>query len=87
MESTQAEDKYIQLGIEGSTKREKIERPYDISIIVCDYNPKEKPLCYTLDSLIKQKGANYEIIIVDDESKNNLHEIIEAYFHQNCFYN
>ena len=85
MESTQAQDKYIQLGIEENTKKGKIERPYDISIIVCDYNPKKKPLCYTLDSVINQKWFNYEIIIVDDGSKNNLHEITEDYFHQNCF--
>lgn len=63
------------------------ENSIDVSVIVCDYNPKKKPLCYTLDSLINQKGVNYEIIIVDDGSKNNLHEIIEDYFHQNRFYN
>ena len=87
MKSTQAQDKYIQLEIVENAKKRKIERPYDISIVVCDYNPKIKQLFYTLDSLINQKGVNYEIIIVDDGSKDNLHDIIEDYFHQNRFYN
>ena len=72
--------------IRGGGKSYK-ENLCDVSVIVCDYNPKVKSLQYTLDSILNQKGVDFEVVIVDDGSKNNLHEIIEDYFYRNRFYN
>jgi len=51
-----------------------------ISVIICTYNRCES-LCNTLDSLIRQKNIDfeYEIIIVDNNSKDNTKEILYSY--------
>lgn len=60
---------------------------YDISVVVCTYNPDEKALLFTLDSIIAQKEIEVEIIIADDGSANNLHDRIMDYFSKKHFDN
>lgn len=49
-----------------------------LSIIIPNYN-NEKYLKRSLDCLIEQTYANVEIIVVNDGSKGNSDEIVEAY--------
>lgn len=49
-----------------------------ISIIVASYN-YEKYIIETLDSIISQTYKNYEVIVVDDGSKDNSIEVITRY--------
>lgn len=44
---------------------------YQVSVIVLTYKPKLSKLLYTLNSILKQKDINFEIIISDDGSDNN----------------
>ena len=48
------------------------------SIIICCFN-SEKFIAQTLDSLINQTYKNFEVLIVDDGSKDNTHKIISEY--------
>ena len=48
------------------------------SIIVCCYN-SEKYIAKTLDSLLNQTYKNFEVVIIDDGSKDNTHKIILQY--------
>ena len=50
----------------------------DISIIIPVYNV-EKYLKYTLDSVIKQNTSNFEVILIDDGSKDNSGKICDEY--------
>ena len=52
------------------------------SIIICSYN-SEKYISETLDSIIAQSFKKWEIIIVDDGSKDNSCIIIENYVKNN----
>ena len=45
-----------------------------ISIVIPIYNA-EKTIGYTIESILNQKNADYEIIIVDDGSSDNSGEI------------
>lgn len=58
---------------------------FEVSVIVCCYNPKYEALEFTLNSIISQKNIRLEIIIADDGSKNNLKYEIEEYFIKNGF--
>ena len=49
-----------------------------ISVIITSYN-YEKYIPKTLDSVLEQTYKNYEVIIVDDGSKDNSIEIIKRY--------
>jgi len=56
-------------------------RAIDISVIICTYNRCES-LKQTLNSLFAQKDINqftYEIIVVDNNSKDNTKEVAESY--------
>ena len=55
---------------------------YAISIILCCYN-SEKYLNETLNSIKIQTYTNYELIIVDDGSKDRTLEILEHFIKQN----
>jgi len=55
---------------------------YSISIILCCYN-SEKFLNETLNSIKNQTYTNYELIIVDDGSKDTTLEILERFIEQN----
>ena len=59
----------------------------DFSVIVCTYNPKIRDLKFTLDSIICQKGLNFEIIVSDDGSVDNREDFIVDYFEHNNFKN
>lgn len=58
---------------------------YDISVVVCTYNPFRKSLFFTLDSIINQKNVDIEIIIADDGSKKDIHNEIIQYFNTKNF--
>lgn len=61
------------------------EKSYEISVIVCSYNPKIEAMIYTLDSIVEQDNVDLEIIIADDGSENNLSEKVEEYFKKKNF--
>ena len=65
----------------------KSKDDYEITVLVCSYNPRINALFFTLDSVINQKNINLEIIITDDGSKNSLALEIEDYFKRNNFSN
>lgn len=52
------------------------------SIILCSYN-SQKFITKTLDSIINQSYKNWELIIVDDGSKDNSSQIIKNYINNN----
>lgn len=52
----------------------------DISVVVLTYNPDLNDLKKTLRSIMLQDGVDFEIVIADDGSKNNLSEEIKQYF-------
>jgi len=52
------------------------------SFIVPTYN-RAKIVVNTLDSVLKQKYKNYEIIVVDDASTDNTREVISKYIETN----
>ncbi len=58
-----------------------------ISVIVLNYNPDFEKLCATLKSALLQKDINFEIIIADDGSKNNLEKEIKNLFKEYDFSN
>jgi len=59
----------------------KIERKLDLSIIIVNYNTEKKAL-RCLDSILKSdlENINYEVIIVDNNSKENLKNFLEKEF-------
>lgn len=57
------------------------------SVIVLTYNPIFSKVKFTLDSIIQQDFDDFEIIVADDGSENNLVPEIEAYFKENNFTN
>lgn len=65
----------------------KSKDSYEITVLVCSYNPRISALFFTLDSIIHQKNINFEIVITDDGSKNSLALEIEDYFTNNNFSN
>lgn len=60
---------------------------YEVSIIFVIYNPVWEKTRITLNSIIKQKNVNLEIIICDDGSKINLLNEIDDYLKQQEFDN
>ena len=52
-----------------------------ISIMICCYN-SEKYISETIDSIINQTYDNWEIIIINDGSKDNTEKIILNYIQQ-----
>ena len=66
---------------------EKINGYKEISVIVLTYNPKWDKMYITLQSILKQKDINLEIIIADDGSPNfsEFENALISYFYQNEF--
>ena len=50
-----------------------------VSVIVPVYNTPEDYLCNSLDSILKQKYDNLEVLIVDDGSNNKLAKVLDKY--------
>lgn len=65
----------------------RIEYVPMVSIMVVMYNPVSEKLFFTLDSLIGQKEIDFEIVITDDGSKENLFDVIEVYMEEHTFKN
>lgn len=57
------------------------------SVICLTYNSDITKTLTTLNSVIKQKDCDFEVIIADDGSKNNNVDVIEQYFKSNNFFN
>lgn len=55
-----------------------MEAQYKISVVIPLYN-KEKAIVKTLQSVLNQTVAPYEIIIVDDGSKDNSYEVVKQF--------
>lgn len=55
------------------------------TILVVTYNPIWEKLKITLESVLRQRFTDYEIVISDDGSKENCFEQIEKYFVQKGF--
>lgn len=55
------------------------------SILIVTYNPIWEKLLFTLESIMKQKFEDYEIIISDDGSKDNCFDKIQKYFEKYHF--
>lgn len=53
---------------------------FDVSVIVCTYNPDYEKLFKTVKSILYQKYINFEIIIADDGSQDNYFNKIENLF-------
>ena len=54
-----------------------------ISVIIPTYN-RADTVCKTIDSFITQDFKNWEMIVVDDFSKDNTKEVIEEYHRQDA---
>lgn len=67
------------------SKKEK--RTTQISVLVVTYNPVKEKLIATLDSIIKQKGIDFDVVVSDDGSKDNLFLDIKKYFKEKRFEN
>lgn len=54
-------------------------KQYSFSILVITYNPIWEKLKLTLDAIVNQTFTDYELIIADDGSENNLEDDITLY--------
>lgn len=57
------------------------------SILIASYNPVWKKLKVTIDSVLKQDYRDFEIVVTDDGSENNLFPEIEEYMKAQQFEN
>lgn len=57
------------------------------SVLVLTYNPVLSNVLFTLDSIVNQKFDDFEIVVADDGSKDNLFPQIEEYFKEKNFSN
>lgn len=58
---------------------------FDISVVVCTYNPVIESLKFTLNSIFEQEEVDVEIIVADDGSVEDFHEEIIRFFNQKGF--
>ena len=80
-------DKTIYYSLDSSNldSTKHIENFYETTVIVLTYEPVKSRLWYTLDSILMQKKANFEIIVSDDGSKENYFKEIIKYFENKKF--
>ena len=57
------------------------------SILIASYNPVWEKLKVTIDSVLRQDYRDFEIVITDDGSENNLFPEIEKYMRAQSFDN
>lgn len=57
---------------------------HKVSIIIASYNPSLEKMLFSINSVIKQTGIDYELIITDDGSKNNYFSEIEGFLQKHC---
>lgn len=57
----------------------------NISVVFYQYNPRLEKVLYSLYSIISQKGITFEIIIVDDGSKEDYFGEIKSFFDDHEF--
>lgn len=65
---------------------EHFDQDNTLKIVVTTYNPSVKVLERCLKSIKKQSYTNYDVMIVDDASKDdteNLHRLIRSYIYKN----
>lgn len=53
---------------------------YDVTIVVCNYNPNLEKVKKTIDSYLLQKNVKMQIVVSDDGSKETYFDEIEEYF-------
>lgn len=53
---------------------------YNVSVVVCCYNPSYSKLMATLKSIIQQKNITFQIIVCDDGSDEDFFDKIDAFF-------
>lgn len=46
------------------------DKKYDISVLICSYNPKLQKILMTISSALIQKNVKIQVVICDDGSKN-----------------
>lgn len=63
----------------------KDTKQYGVSVTVCTYEQEWEKLKMTLDSIMCQKGVEFEIIISDDGSKVNHYDEVTKYFQDKSF--
>ena len=59
----------------------------DVSVVVVTYNPDMDSLLNTLESIVRQKGVSFEIVITDDGSKRFDKQRVEDWFAEKGFSN
>lgn len=59
----------------------------DFSVLLLNYNASEDQMDRTIQSVVKQKDVEFEIIVCDDYSKDNHFDYIEALFESYGFTN
>jgi glycosyltransferase involved in cell wall biosynthesis len=64
---------------------EIVKSSYDVSVVVCAYNPVWRKYKLTLDAILCQKGLKIQIILSDDGSRDTLFEKCRNYFDENHF--
>lgn len=60
---------------------------YQVSVVVCTYNPKWEKLKSTLSAILAQKDIDFEIVIADDGSEIQCFDKAEQYFKKSGFKN
>lgn len=58
---------------------------YDVTVIVATYKSDLKKILTTVSRVLEQKEVNYELIVSDDGSENNLHDEIKNYLDKRNF--
>lgn len=66
---------------------EKLEKKIQVSVIVATFNPDIDKLELTINSVLKQKDIEYEIIICDDGSLVDYSKELQQIFCKNAFTN
>ena len=58
---------------------------FNISVLVCSYNPNYEKMIETLNSIILQINIKFQIVVADDGSKEDYFDNIEKFFREKSF--